>query len=190
MPLRRSKISEKPRLGMNGNGMGRVDRLRRQHREDLLAEMLVEPGSPIRRRAARCRSPPRPASAQRVPQARSRRSAGSSVSRSASLGDRGELLGRGQPVDRRLLDAEQLVRLQPGDPDHEEFVEIVGRDRQEAQPLEQRMGGVARFLEHPAVERQPAQLAVEIALPRRQRRCLGGRDGAACGSISSGFSPS
>jgi hypothetical protein len=29
---------------MNGKGMRRIDRLRRQDREDLLAEMLVEPG--------------------------------------------------------------------------------------------------------------------------------------------------
>ena len=33
--------------------------------------------------------------------------------------------------------------LQAGDADHEEFVEVVGRDRQEAQPLQQRMASFA-----------------------------------------------
>ena len=54
-------------------------------------------------------------------------------------GDCRQLLRDGQPVERKLLDAHRLVRLEAGDPDHEEFVEIVGGDRQEAQPLEQRM---------------------------------------------------
>ena len=57
-------------------------------------------------------------------------------------GDRGELLRGGQPVGRAFLDAERLVGLEAGDPDHEEFVEIAGRDRQEAEPLEQRMRGL------------------------------------------------
>ena len=68
------------------------------------------------------------------------------------------------PSIERSSTPEQLVRLEPGDPDHEEFVEIVGRDRQEAKPLEQRVARVARLIEHAPVERQPAQLAVEIAL--------------------------
>ncbi len=42
-PFFSSKISESPLFGMNGKGMRRIDRLRGKHREDLLAEMLVEP---------------------------------------------------------------------------------------------------------------------------------------------------
>ena len=55
------------------------------------------------------------------------------------------------------------MRLEPGDPDHEEFVEIARRDRQEPHPLEQRVTRVASFLEYPAVECEPAELAVEIS---------------------------
>ena len=77
--------------------------------------------------------------------------------------DGGELLRDGHAVVRQFLDAERLVRLEAGDADHEEFVEIVGRDRQEADALEQRMLRVARFLEHAPVESEPAQLPVEIA---------------------------
>ena len=76
------------------------------------------------------------------------------------------------PSAERRLDLLELLALQPGDADHEEFVEIVARDRQEAQPLEQRMRGVARLLEHALVERQPRKLAVEIAVAQRDR--LGG----------------
>ena len=44
MPFLSSKIRLKPVVGDERERMRRVDRLRRQDREDLLAEMLVEPG--------------------------------------------------------------------------------------------------------------------------------------------------
>ena len=171
-PFRISKISEKPRLGMNGKGCagsiacgvssgkicsrkclssqasaGGVERLVADHHHARRGERV----------------------AQIVPHLLL------VGDQPVGLGgDRGQLLAGRQPVGRPLLDAERLVRLEPGDADHEEFVEVAGRDRQEAQPLEQRMGGVARFLEHAAVERQPAQLAIEIA---RLSRRGGGRNG-------------
>jgi hypothetical protein len=77
------------------------------------------------------------------------------------LRDRVELLGRGTPVHRQILDSLELLPLQARDPGHEEFVEVGSRDRQEAQPFEQRMRRIGGFLEHAAVERQPRQLAVE-----------------------------
>ena len=76
-----------------------------------------------------------------------------------------ELLGRREAVGRTLLHAQQLVGLEAGDADHEEFVEVACRDRQESQPLEQRMARIACLFEDAAVERQPGQLAVEIARP-------------------------
>ena len=61
---------------------------------------------------------------------------------------------------------------QAGDADHEELVEIVGRDRQEPQLLEQRMVLVRGLLQHAPVELQPGQLAVDEALGSvQQRRC-------------------
>ena len=60
-------------------------------------------------------------------------------------------------------DALALLALEAGDADHEEFVEVVGGDRQEAQALEDRMIGVAGLLEHAAVEMEPRQLAIDEA---------------------------
>ena len=54
--------------------------------------------------------------------------------------------------------------LEAGHPDHEELVEVAGEDRQEPHPLEQRQVGVLGELEHPLVEAQPGQLAVEEAV--------------------------
>ena len=50
---------------------------------------------------------------------------------------------------------------QPGDADHEELVEVAGRDRQEAHALQQRVMLVVRFLQHTPVELQPGKLAVD-----------------------------
>jgi len=52
---------------------------------------------------------------------------------------------------------------QAGDADHHELVEIAARNRQEAQPFEQRVGGVACLGQHPLVELEPRKLTVEIA---------------------------
>src|SRR3569623_138736 len=78
--------------------------------------------------------------------------------------DRGELFSRSPAVGRAAIDILLLLAHQPGHPDHEEFVEVGARDRQEAHAFEQRVRGVTRFLKHAAVEREPAQLSVEIAL--------------------------
>jgi hypothetical protein len=72
-----------------------------------------------------------------------------------------QLLRRSQPVDRPGRDTLAHLGAQARDPHHEELVEIVGRDRQEPQPLEQRMGGVLRLLQHPAIELQPGELAID-----------------------------
>ena len=56
------------------------------------------------------------------------------------------------------------LALEAGDANHEELVEIVGGDGEEADPFEQRMGVVVRLLEHPAVELEPRQLAIDEPL--------------------------
>src|SRR5439155_21608582 len=77
------------------------------------------------------------------------------------------------------------VRLAPRDPglelvvdtghaDHEELVEVARVDRRELHALEQRERRVLGQLEHPLVEVQPGQLAVEIQ--RRVREILAQRD--------------
>src|SRR3546814_11401788 len=66
--------------------------------------------------------------------------------------DLGELLSRRAAVGRGVVDSLKLLALEARDADHEEFVEIAARDRQETQPFEQRMRRIERLFHHPAVE--------------------------------------
>src|SRR5690606_24833694 len=77
------------------------------------------------------------------------------------------------PVDRGRLDPPSRLALEPGDPDHGELVEIAGRDRQEAQPFEQRITLVLRLRQNPPVERKPGKLAVDVPLRRRRAAVFG-----------------
>ncbi len=104
-----------------------------------------------------------------------------------------QLLGRGQTVLAQHPDPLADLTFQAGDADHVEFIEIIGRDRQEPQPLQERMAGVVALLEHPFVERQPGQFPVEeprrrcgqirfqLELRRRRRTASGGRSGHGVG---------
>jgi len=65
----------------------------------------------------------------------------------------------GKAVRADLGDAAAHLLTQAGDAHGIEFVEVAGRDRDEAQPLEQRMA--LGLLEDAGVELQPAELAVE-----------------------------
>ena len=78
--------------------------------------------------------------------------------------DRLEHLARHQAAGGPDGDAGGDAALEAGHPDHEELVEVAGEDREEPGPLEQRQVGVLGQLEHPLVERQPGQLAVEEAI--------------------------
>ena len=91
-----------------------------------------------------------------------------------ALGDRLQLLRRGQTIGRSLLDLLAILSDQSGEANHEKFIEIAAGNRQEAQPLEQRMGAVFRFLDHPLVEAQPTDFPVEIAFAAFFRRASHG----------------
>ena len=67
--------------------------------------------------------------------------------------------------------------MQTGDRHLEKFVEIRRADRQEPEPVEQRVGGVACFLENSLIEVEPAQLAIEEKACVESRRCGGHRSG-------------
>ena len=77
------------------------------------------------------------------------------------LANASELLARREPVRALGSDAGPHLALQAGDANHEEFVEVVGADRKEAHPLEQRMALVRRLLQDPAVEQKPGQFAID-----------------------------
>ena len=107
-----------------------------------------------------------------------------------------ELLLRRQPVLRRRRDAGADLAAQAGDAHHEELVEVVRRDRQEAELLEERMVAVRRLLEDAAVELEPGQLAVDEALRelpqarRRRARCRAAPSGSGASLMISTWSSS
>jgi len=152
-------------IGDEGKGMGRVQRLRRQDRENLVQEMVPQPGFAQRidrtGRADHFDAHLRQLAMDDAPHLLLRLHQPVGFRRNG-----GQLLPRGQPVGRTHVHVLQLLALEARDPDGEEFVQIGAGDRQEAQPLQQRMGAVHRLLQHALVERQPGQLTVEIATHR------------------------
>ena len=63
--------------------------------------------------------------------------------------------------------------LERRDPDHEELVEVGPVDRDELEPLEQRVALVERLFEDAVVELQPRELAVDVQRRIVERRCGG-----------------
>ena len=80
-------------------------------------------------------------------------------SRAAGV-DRVQLLRRRQAVGRALQHARALLADEAGDAHGVEFIEVGGADGDEAQPLQQRVAGIARLPHHAEVEIQPGQFAV------------------------------
>jgi hypothetical protein len=68
------------------------------------------------------------------------------------LVDEDKLLGRGHAVGAAFGDTFADLCLDAGDADHEEFVKVIGGNRQEADPLQRGMAGIDRLFEYPAVE--------------------------------------
>ena len=84
--------------------------------------------------------------------------------------DGDHLLLRGEAVFREGRHVGVELALHPGDANHIELVEVGRGYGQETDPLEQRMRLIAGFLEHPVVERQPGQFAIQKPLARSRRR--------------------
>ncbi|MNJ39056.1 hypothetical protein D3C77_339190 [compost metagenome] len=155
-------------VGQEGEGVRRVDGHRRQHGEELVEELRLQPLAfglgdagalddlDARRRHLLAQDPP-------LALLFGHQAAGGGV-------DLLQLLGRGQAVGRDHPHPLAHLALQAGHAGHEELVQIVGRDGQEAHPLQQRVAFVGRLFQHPAVEGQPRQLAVDEALGRGHQR--------------------
>ena len=146
-------------IGNERERMGGIDRQRRQHREDVAQEMVGEP-RPIRLlerlRLDQDHVVGRKFGAQLAPphllvdgEARH------------GLIDPAQLLGRGQSVRTAGDDAGAHLALEAGHAHHEKFVQVVGGNRQEPHPFQQRVAGIARLFEHAAVEMEPGQFAVD-----------------------------
>ncbi len=151
-----------------GERMRRIDRHRRQDREYLVQEIAVEPGLLGAGQLARIDH----GDAGLAQQLAQFAPMGLLVAHqlAAAAGDGGQLLGRRQAVGAGDGNAGPDLAAQAGDPHHVEFVEVVGGDREEAQPLEQRMVGVAGFVQHALIEGEPGQLAIDEAVGRRPSR--------------------
>ena len=80
-----------------------------------------------------------------------------------------QLLCGGAPVGGHMGYAGLGLALQPGDADGIELIEVGRADRQEAQPLQERMAGVLGLLDHAVVEVEPGEFPVDEAF----RACQG-----------------
>ena len=155
--------------------MGRIDGERCQDREDLLLKIVRQVGAfgigEIR---------PTDDGNSVLSQSRSnriqkhQRMPGGELS--GAIFKAAKLLARSEPVGGADSQAHLVTTLEAGDPNHVELIEIGGEDRQELGPLKQGERGVRGQRQHPCVEIQPAQLAVEVAV-LRQRVVDGGRGG-------------
>ncbi len=153
-----------PEIGDEGERMGRIDRQRRQDRKDVQEEMIVQP-QPLGLVELGGIDEDDMLGLQIVLQL--------APQPDLLLGEFGnpradqrQLFGRGQAVVRERLDAAAQLAADARDPDHEEFVEVIGRDRDEADPLEQRMGRIGGLQQDAAVELQPRQFAIDETLRR------------------------
>ena len=100
---------------------------------------------------------------------------------------RGQLLRRRPAIGRASHGAGLDLLAQTGDTDLEELVEVAGEDGQEPRAIQERIALVARLVEHPGVELDPGQLAVDVgqlgrlgrgtSWARRHRACRGGGPG-------------
>ena len=73
---------------------------------------------------------------------------------------------------RRHGEAGDDATLQTRDPHHEELVEVRREDREEVRPFQHRDAGILGELEHALVEREPAELTVEVAFRREFGRAF------------------
>jgi hypothetical protein len=77
-----------------------------------------------------------------------------------ALPDQRQLLSGREPV--RALLSQPGFRLldQAGDPDHEELIEILVKDTQELDPLQERVAFIHRLFQNPIVEFEPGKLSI------------------------------
>ena len=146
-----------------GEGVGRVDGQRRQHREELVAEDLAQVLLLGRRQLV----PADDGDALLLQRRSDLLVIDPGLHVEQLVRDIGELvdhLARLQPGGAAHGDAGRDAALEPGHPDHEELVEVAREDREITDALEQRDVGVGRQLQDPLVELQPRDLAVEEAV--------------------------
>ena len=157
-----------------GEGMRGVDGDRRQDRQILGCELPVEPFAFGRRQLLRLDDVDVGRDHLRLERGPARLLVADEAGGEAV--DLGELLGGGEAILAQAGDAGRDLAVDAGHAHHVELVDVVGRDRQEAQALEQGMALVLRFLHDAAIELKPGELAVvEAGRTQRHRRQWHGR---------------
>ena len=142
--------------------MRRVDRERRQDREDLVQEALAQLQAALRpllvRHDADVLVGQLVAHLEVRPGVRG-------LELEHPVPDALQDLGGRQAVGRRPRMARRDLLLETRDPDLEELVQVAGEDGQEPGALQQRVSLVLGLVQHARVELQPRQLAVEVGQP-------------------------
>lgn len=142
--------------------MGRIDRLRRDDRQDVLDKVFAQPArctafkalcAPQRNHAFRRQQRAQLAPRDLLPCAKVLR----------CIVDCSKLLRRRQAIDRGLIDLATHLPCKSGGTDRQKLIEVIAGNRQEPKPFEQRISGVVSFGENPLVEGQPTQFAIEEA---------------------------
>jgi len=141
--------------------MRRIDRQRRQQRENIVEEMILDP-APLGLGDIAAIDENDPHFGQDAAQIAPDRLLVAGEFRNR-LVDQDKLLGGGQPVGTALGDALPHLGLDAGDAHHEELIKVIGGNRQKSHPFERGVAGIDRFLQHPAIEVQPGQLAIDEA---------------------------
>ena len=143
-------------------GVRRIDRKRREQREDVVEEVILDP-APLALGDVASVDQDDADVGKRVAQVAPDRLLVIGELRHP-LVDQHELLGRRQPVGAAFGDAFLDLRPDAGDADHEELIKVIGGNRQEPDPFQHRVAGIDRLFEHPAVEMQPGEFAIDEAL--------------------------
>ena len=145
-----------------GERVARVDRQRSEHRKDLLAEHRVKLTQLLLADVL--------AAHQRDARVRERRDDLAVVDRQLASDqaldpgpDCPQLLQRGHAVGRGDRHRGQQLLLEARHAHLEEVVQVLAEDGQEANPLEERKPRISSHAEHPLVEVEPRQLAVDVA---------------------------
>ncbi len=126
-----------------GERVAGVDGERREHREDLAAEVVVQRGALAGVEVAPAHHP-HAGGGQGGPDVVAEAAGVPAGELAGALGDERELLAGPEAVGAADAEAGALPPLQPGHPDHVELVEVAGEDGQELRPLQQRQASRPR----------------------------------------------
>ena len=154
-------------VGDEGKRMGGIDGERRQDRENMRMEVLFEPGHIGLAQVGRVGEHDAGIDEFGPQLAPPTLLFGGEMG--DALADLHELFGRRQPILGGFRHALADLAAQTGDAHHEKLVEIVRRDRQEAQLLQQGVVAVRGLLQDAAVEFEPGELSIDETMGRTRQ---------------------